>query len=278
VRSFVLGLSFARFAAVPGDRKTRKYYRKLTRYSAAFAFLADIAMLTYGGKLKQKEKISGRLGDVLSQLYICSAMLRRFEHDGRPAADQAILAWAFHDAIYKIQHAMRGVIDNYPFPWVRPFLRMVIFPLGRVERAPNDRLGHKVASLLLSPSETRDRLTRGIYTSDRAGFPIGVMEKLLPDVIAAEPLERKLLKAQRAGQISGLGFEEQLESAQDQGMLSDKEYEFLLDVRKRTLDIIAVDDFELEELQAGLDAESATSGVRRRRKRRPEGGEVKVRA
>jgi acyl-CoA dehydrogenase len=256
VRSFVLGLSFARFAAVPGDRKTRAYYRKLTRYSAGFAFIADIAMLTYGGKLKQKEKISGRLGDVLSQLYICSAMLRRYEHDARPVADQAILAWAFHDAIYKIQEALRGVIDNYPLPWVRPFLRRIIFPLGRVERTPNDRLGHKVAALLLSPSETRDRLTRGIYVSDRSGNTIGVMEKLLPDVIAAEPLERKLLKAQRAGQISGYTFEEQLEQARDKNIISDTEFDFMMNVRRRTLEIIAVDDFELEEIQAGLDAQA----------------------
>jgi len=252
VRAFVLGLSFARFAAVPGDRKTRKYYRKLSRYSAGFAFLADIAMLTYGGKLKQKEKISGRLGDVLSQLYICASALRRFEHEGRPASDQPILAWAFHDAIFKIQTAMRGVIENYPLAWVRPFLRMIIFPLGRLERAPNDRLGHKVAALLLSPSETRDRLTRGVYRSDRAGHWIGVMEKLLPDVIAAEPLERKLAKAERSGKVAGYTFEEKLETARSNDVLSEREVEFLTDVRQRVLEIISVDDFDLEELQAGL--------------------------
>ncbi len=254
VRSFVLGLSFARFAAVPGDRRTRGYYRKLTRYSAAFALLADIALLTYGGKLKQKEKISGRLGDVLSYLYISASMLRRFEHEGRPAADQPILAWAFHDAIYKMQEAMRGVIDNYPITFVRPFLRRIIFPLGSVERRPNDRLGHKVAQLLLSPSETRNRLTRGVYTSDRTGSQIGVMEKLLPDVIAAEPLERKLLKAVRSGQVEGLTFEQQLASAKEIGCLSESEAEFLTDVRVRAMEIIAVDDFDLEELQAGIGA------------------------
>ena len=267
VRSFILGLSYARFAAVPGDRKTRAYYRKLTRYSAGFAFMADIAMLTYGGKLKQKEKISGRLGDVLSQLYICSAMLRRYEHDARPVADQAILAWAFHDAIYKIQEALRGVIDNYPLPWVRPFLRRIIFPLGRVERMPNDRLGHKVASLLLSPSETRNRLTRGIYVSESKTHVISVMERLLPDVIAAEPLERRLLKAQRAGQIAGYSFEAQLEQAHEKGIVSDKEFEFLMDVRRRTLEIIAVDDFELEEIQAGLDANADKVRGQKKRKK-----------
>ena len=252
VRSMVLGASSGRFAAVPGDRKTRKYYRKLSRYSAAFAFMADIAMLTYGGKLKQKEKISARLGDALSQLYICSAMLRRFEQEGRPAADQPIMAWAFHDAIFRIQNALSGVIDNYPFAWARPFLRLVVFPTGRSERTPNDRLGHKVAALLLSPSETRDRLTRGVYRSDRTGHPIGVMETLLPKVIAAEPLDRKLLKALRAGQIGGRTYEEQVAQALEKQLLTEQEVELLLDVRKRSLEVVAVDDFEHEELQAGL--------------------------
>ena len=265
VRSMVLGLSFARFAAVPGDRRTRKYYRKLTRYSSAFAMLADVSMLTYGGKLKQKEKISGRLADVLSQLYICSSMLRRFEHDARPAADQPILAWAFHDAIYKIQHAMRGVIDNYPINWVRPILRFIVFPLGRHERAPNDRLGHKVAALLLSPSDTRSRLTRGIYSSDRNGHPIGVMERLLPDVIAAEPLERKMLKAQRAGLITKYAFEDQMEEAVENKVVTEDEAKLLTDLRVRVLDIIAVDDFDLEDIQGGLSktAEAARSEGRR---------------
>lgn len=251
-RSFILGLSFGGFATVPGDRKTKAYYRKLSRYSAAFAFMSDVTMLTYGGKLKQKEKVSGRLADVLGQLYICSAMLRRFEHDNRPAADQPILAWAFHDAIYKIQHAMRGVINNYPIAWVRPLLRFVVFPMGRVERAPNDRLGHKVASLMLSPSETRSRLTRGIYTSDRTDQAIGVMEALLPDVIACEPIERKLQKALRNGEISGYTFEEQLKEAQEKGLITEPEAKMMADVRRRSLEVVAVDDFDLATLQAGL--------------------------
>lgn len=252
VRSMVLGLSFGRFAVVPGDRRTRMYYRKLSRYAAAFAFLADVAMLTYGGKLKQKEKISARLGDALSQLYICSAMLRRFEQEGRPAADQPIMAWAFHDAIHRIQNALSGVIDNYPFAWARPLLRLAVFPTGRSERAPNDRLGHKVAALMLSPSETRDRLTRGIYKSDRSGHPIGVMESLLPKVIAAEPLDRKLLKALRSGEIGGYTYEDQVGQAHAKGLLSEQEVDLLLEVRQRSLEIVSVDDFDHKDLQAGL--------------------------
>ena len=251
VRSLVLGLSFGKFAAVPHDRKTAKYYQKLSRYSAALAFVSDISMLTLGGKLKQKEHISARLGDVLSQLYICSAMLKRYESQGRPAADQAILAWAFHNAIYRIQIALQQVVDNFPNRYMRGVLSFVVFPFGRRERAPSDRLTHKVAQLLLIPSDTRDRLTDGIYKSAKTGHPVGLMEEALPQVIHAEPLERKLLKALKNGEITGITWEEQLQDAIARSVVTAEEAEILVRVRKLVMEIIAVDEFDLEEIQAG---------------------------
>jgi len=251
VRSFVLGFSRGRLARVPRNRGTARYYRKLSRYSAALAFSSDIAMLTLGGKLKQKERISARLGDVLSQLYICSAMLSRFEALGRPAADQPILAWAFHDSVYKMQVALGGVADNFPNRWMRWLLRMVVFPLGRGEREPGDRLGHKVAQLLLSPSETRSRLTQGVYKSAAAGHPVGVMESALPEIIAVEPLERRLYKAQKAGQLDAISWTDQLKQAMDKSIINASEAEALKQARKKVLDVIAVDEFESDALCLG---------------------------
>jgi acyl-CoA dehydrogenase len=252
VRSFVLGLSFGKFAMVPHDRNTAKYYKKLSRYSATLAFVSDISMLTLGGKLKQKEHISARLGDVLSHLYICSAMLKRFESEGRPAADQAILAWAFHNSIYKIQVAMRRVIDNFPNRFMRGILRMVVFPFGIREKMPGDRLTHRVAQLLLVPSDTRDRLSHGIYVSARSGHPVGIMEEALPKIIHAEPLERKLMKAIKLGEISGITWDEQLQSAAAAKILTPEEIELLRESHALVSEIIAVDDFEDEELKLGI--------------------------
>ena len=259
VRSMVLGLSFARFAAVPTDRKTARYYRKLTRYSAALAFASDIAMLTLGGKLKHKERISARLGDVLSQLYICSAMLKRFEIQGRPAADQPILAWAFHDAIYKIQIALGSVVDNFPSRAVRILLAVFIFPFGRHEREPGDRLSHKVSQLLMSPSETRKRLTDGVFISDKATNPIGLLELALPRVIATEPLERRLHKAEISGQLDDFDRGTQLQRAVEQSIISADEAKELEAVRAMVSEIIAVDEFESSYLRMGVSGE--TEGV-----------------
>jgi len=259
VRSLFLGLSFGKFTMVPHDRKTAKYYQKLSRYSASLAFVADVAMLTLGGKLKQKEHISARLGDVLSHLYICSAMLKRFESQGRPAADQAILAWAFHNAIYRIQLALRLVVDNFPNRYMRAVLRFVVFPFGRREKAPGDRLTHKVAQLLLVPSDTRDRLTDGVYRSETSDHPICFMERALPHVIQAEPLERRLLKALKQGEIKGITWDEQLRSAIDKHVLSKEEAEILVRVRDMVAEIIAVDDFDVEELRLGHQPKTAVS-------------------
>jgi len=256
VRSLLLGLSFGKFSTVPHDRKTAKYYQKLTRYSASLAFVSDIAMLTLGGKLKQKEHISARLGDVLSHLYICSAMLKRFESQGRPAADQAILAWAFHNAIYRIQLALRLVLDNFPNRYMRGLLRFVVFPFGRREKAPGDRLTHKVAQLLLSPSDTRNRLTHGVYMSATSDHPICFMERALPQVILAEPLERKLLKALRQGEVKGITWDEQVRDAVTRHVLSKDEADILVRVRELVAEIIAVDDFDVEELRLGRSSKS----------------------
>jgi len=256
VRSLMLGLSFGKFTTVPHDRKTAKYYQKLSRYSASLAFVSDIAMLTLGGKLKQKEHISARLGDILSHLYICSAMLKRFESQGRPAADQAILAWAFHNAIYRIQVALRLVVDNFPNRYMRALLRFVVFPFGRREKAPGDRLTHKVAQLLLVPSDTRDRLTHGVYRSDTSNHPICFMERALPQVIQAEPLERKLLKALKQGEIKGITWDEQVRNALEKHVLTKEEADILVRVRGLVAEIIAVDDFDVEELRLGRQPKS----------------------
>jgi len=253
-RSLILGLSFGKFAMVPHDRKTSKYYKKLSRYSASLSFISDISMLTLGGKLKQKEHISARLGDVLSHLYICSAMLKRYESEGRPVADQAILAWAFHSAIYKIQIALRLVIDNFPNRYMRSMLRFVVFPFGRREKEPGDRLTHRVAQLLLVPSDTRDRLTNGIFKSDTSNNPVCFMERALPKVINAEPLERKLLKAHKQGEISGITWDELVRDAIDKSVLSKNEADILVNVRELVSEIIAVDDFDSEDLRLGRKA------------------------
>ena len=250
VRSLVLGLTGASMGKVPGDSYTRRYYRKLNRYSANLALVSDVSMLTLGGKLKFKERLSGRLGDVLSQLYIASAMLKRYEDQDRPAGDRPLLAWAFHDCAHKIELALSEALRNFPIKPVGWLLWMLVFPWGRRAHAPGDRLGHRVAALLLTPSDTRDRLGEGAFLTPCANNPGGRINAALPKVIAAEPVERKFHKAIKAGQIEALTTEAQLQEAQLKGILTTNEVEILKELHALTLDAISVDDFDPSELVA----------------------------
>jgi acyl-CoA dehydrogenase len=194
---------------------------------------------------------------VLSQLYICSAMLKRFEIQGRPAADQPILAWAFHDSIHKIQTALGLVVDNFPSRAVRILLGVFIFPFGRHERQPGDRLGHKVAQLLMHPSETRTRLTDGVFISDQASNPVGLLELALPRVIATEPVERRLHKAEIAGELDAGDPKVQLQEAVEKSIITADEAKELEAVRAMVAEIIAVDEFESSYLRMGSTSETS---------------------
>ena len=250
-RSFVLGLTAAKIGRVPGDACTKRYYRKLNRYSAALALVADTSMLVLGGKLKFKEKISARLGDVLSYLYIASSLLKQYEDEGRPVTDQPLLAWSFHECAWRMQGALDGVLRNFPLRPVAWLLRALVFPLGRREVPPSDRLGRRVAAILTAPNEARTRLIDGAYLTPSANNAVGRMNALLPEVIAAEPVERKFLKAVKSGDVVGLDFAAQLADAEAKGFIDAAERQLLAHVRAATFEFISVDDFDSGDLGCG---------------------------
>lgn len=246
VRSFFQGLGTWRLERSPGDKFTKQFYSKITRYSAAFGFAADVSMLTLGGSLKKREKTSARLGDVLSHLYMASAVLKRYLDQGEQSADQPIVAWAMHHHFYEIEQALKMLSYNFPSKGVGMFLRRVIFPLGTHELPPGDRLGHKAASLLLSPNETRQRLTDGIDKVESEHHFVAKMNHVLAKVIDTEPLERRILKAIKTGEINEIDPSKQLEQALDKEIINKNEFNSLTKVRKQVSEIIAVDDFPFD--------------------------------
>ncbi len=250
VRSWWYGVVNARFGAAPGDTYTQRYYRKLNRYSAALALMADTSMLLLGGKLKFKESLSGRLGDVLSHLYIVSAMLKRYEDQGRPVSDQPLLAWSVHNSVHKIEIAFSAALRNFPIRPVGWLLWMLVFPWGRRAQAPSDRLGHKTASLLMSPNEARDRLAAGIFMTPGDNNPAGRINSYLQKAILAEPVERKFLKALKNSDIEAHDFASQLDEGVREGWITADERRQLEELREMTIDTISVDDFDSEELRS----------------------------
>ncbi|WP_297927810.1 acyl-CoA dehydrogenase [Metallibacterium sp.] len=261
VRSFVLALSLGRLSNAPGDAHIQRYYRKLNRYSAALALCADVAMGTLGGRLKFKEKLSARLGDILSYLYIGSALLKRYEDNGRPEAERPLLAFAFHESIWRLQNALDGVIRNFPIRPVAWLLRALVFPLGRREVPPSDRLGRRVAAAITAPGPARAAVLEWCYLTPTPNHPVGRLHALLPDVVAAEPIERKLQKALKTGAIKAHDYLAQVDEAARQGVLSAAEAALLRHVREAGAEFITVDDFDPADLRAGAAARADVAAV-----------------
>lgn len=244
-RSFFFGLGSQYIKDVPEGvlSDTAVYYRQLTRFSAAFALFTDIAMMKLGGTLKRKERLSARLGDVLSMLYLCSATLKRFEDDGRPAADLPLLHWSIQDALYRTQQAFDELLRNFPGNWLmRGMMRLLVFPLGKRFALPSDALSHTIARSILQPGEVRDRLTAGIYVPTADNEPLAHLEQAMECAVACETIEVKLRDATKAGRLAG-GSEDKVTEALARGIITQEEAAMLEKMKVLRRRVIMVDDF-----------------------------------
>lgn len=247
---FVHNLTGGAFVKAPdGALRMSHWYRQLGRASRSYAFVADLTVALLGGGLKTKQKITGRMADALSELYMLSATLKRYDDDGRPAGDEQIVELAALNALHRFQEAMSGVIDNFPVAWARPLMRVVVFPLGRRHKPATDALGHQVARHALQPGEVRDRLTRDIFVSKDVNDPTGILEVTLEKVIAAEPVEKKLEKAIRDGLVRRYHGSDWFADAAAKGVISEAEAEQLREIERLVARVIAVDHFDPQEVK-----------------------------
>jgi acyl-CoA dehydrogenase len=244
-RAFFTAVTGSRFVSTPSGAapQLRRYYQHLTRLSAALAFAADVAMLVLGGALKRRERISARLGDVLSMLYLASAVLKRFEDEGRQEADLPLVRWSVEDALARAVEALHAALANFPVPVVGALLRVAIFPLGRRFSAPSDALGQEVARLLIAPSATRDRLSAGIHLPRAESDPLGCLEAALEAAIRSEPIEAKIRAAQKSGLLGEGAPEELAQAAFAAKAISGEELSLLKRAAQLRNEVIRVDDF-----------------------------------
>ncbi len=242
-RSLWLGLTGGKGIAVPGSPRTRRYLQILTRFSSAFAMLADMSMFVIGGSLKRKEMLSARLGDILSHLYMMSATVKRFHDEGCPEEDVPLLTWAMYDSSFKLQVAMDGVLANFPNRPVAWLMRRLVFPKGLTLTAPHDKWNSRVAALLIEPGPVRDRLTAGIYLPRKEDDVLGRLEFAMEAVIKADPVEAKIRAAQKDGRLPQRTLAERRDAAVKSGVITLAEFEHLVRTDRLKREVIMVDDF-----------------------------------
>ena len=232
-RSWTGGL----FAPAPDAGDAPRFYRQLSRYSSAFALTSDMALLTLGGALKRKEMISARLGDILSELYLLSAALKRWEEEGRQQADFAALEWCMANGFKTIENRLAEILGNLPNRFVAVLLKFLLQPWGARVLGPSDRVVQACAQLILEPSAARERLTSELSHVDDDGG-VARLEKAFRLYVASEDIRKRL----HAARIHDW------QEAVKKGVITQAEGEKLAAAHDAVMKVIEVDDFAPEAL------------------------------
>ncbi|WP_413529071.1 acyl-CoA dehydrogenase FadE [Rahnella inusitata] len=249
MRSFWLGLTRGRTSDTPVNDATARYYQHINRLSANLALLADVSMGVLGGSLKRRERISARLGDILSQMYLATATLKRFDEEGCHEADLPLVHWGVQDCLHQAEVAIDDLLRNFPNRLVAGVMRLVVFPLGGTHAAPSDRLDHELARILQVPSATRSRIGRGQYLTPSEHNPVGLLEQALEDILAAEPVHKRLCEAM-GKKLPFTRLDILAQKGLDAGHLSADDARILSRAEESRLRSINVDEFEPHELAA----------------------------
>jgi acyl-CoA dehydrogenase len=248
IRAFSFGITGSHLAQSPVKGRVAQYYKRLAQMSAAYAVVADLALMMLGGALKRKEKLSGRFADALSYMFYTSAILKKFEDDGRPRVDLPLVEWSAKYSLHQVQLALDEILRNFPNKPIGVLIRLLIFPLGLSLRAPNDSLGQRVASILLKPGEARDRLTRGIFISEDETDITGRLEVALQKVLQADPIEKRL-RAKKLFKPALMKQQQWLQLLVEDDEITRQDADLLLEAQAATRAVIMVDEFAPGELE-----------------------------
>ncbi|MBC3966461.1 acyl-CoA dehydrogenase [Pseudomonas simiae] len=248
--TLVLNLGVGHFEKAPGNRLSQGYFRALNRQAAAFALLADLSMMLLGGELKRRERLSARLGDVLSHMYLASAALKRYHDLDSPDHLEPLFAWAMEESLGESERALDELLSNFPNKVLGCLLRVIVFPFGRRHTGPSDALDAEVAAVIgrAKGDPTLEELLAGCYRPQSAEDPVGALQHAYDLLGASHPLQKKLHMALKSGQVRPTAGEHAIDAALHAGVLQPAEAHTLREAEAARRKVIDVDDFSKEEL------------------------------
>ncbi|USD64160.1 acyl-CoA dehydrogenase [Vibrio sp. SCSIO 43136] len=242
--AFGAALTGSAFVSAPMSGPTKRYYKELGRLSKALATSADLAMATLGGDLKRKEMISARLGDALSFLYLGSAVLKKYEDDGRQQGDLVYVEYAIKHCLYNAANALQSTYNNFPVKAAGIMLKALVFPLGNRYRKPEDDLAIEISKRLMVPGAERDRLTKLCYVGKDNSDPIGLMENAFIALYNIRDLEKKMIQGIRDRKVDKKApLQTRLEQCLEAGLLTEDEVKQVQEAEALRYKAIQVDHF-----------------------------------
>ena len=260
LRAFVLGLSKGWLESAPRQGDIQKYYRQLGRFSAAFALMTDVTLLTVGGGLKARQRLSGRMADCLVQLYYATAVIKQWHEEGYPDDQRDLVEWCLQTCLHDLQDSMREAIINFPVPALRWPLRLMVFPLGATGlNGPDDKLGAKVAATIVNDTPVRQRISRGTYINADPSDSLGRVLNAYRLANETEESRHKLHEAIRSrdeDEVDGIALlmghqrKELVDWACAQGIVKAEECPKLEEALTALYDVIRVDAFDADGLKS----------------------------
>jgi acyl-CoA dehydrogenase len=256
-RAFTQALSLGK-ADVPFDSASRKYAQAVARFSAAFGLCSDAAMTTLGSELKMRELISARLGDMLSNLYLASMVLKNWYETQPVQGEKELMQYSLALLLHRTEVALDEFLRNLPNRMVAMSLRAITLPLGLRWGAPDDSLTRTLARAISTDTPIRNKLLAGAWTTDSEGTaenPVARYNGLLKDYDKAEQLYRKVNKAYAKGElpVTALHPEDRFEAALKAGIFTKEDADFMRLYEEVVLEMLTVDDFPFDEFARNKD-------------------------
>lgn len=242
-RTIIFSLGGTRLLHQNGNQVTAPYICQATHMASAFALCGDAAMMLLGGALKRKEKLTGRLSDVIGNLFLLLAVIRQYHTQGTQDADIPLVHWSCQTALHRIQEALFDFFHNLPAPFIGRLLQTLIFPFGRIYRKPNDAIGKQVAHILLTDHEARDRLTADVFLPRDETETLAQLERFLKIHHQAKQPSAVVDRARKAGELVTDNMQNSIEQAKEQGLIDSNQAALLLQLEHYRAQIITVDDF-----------------------------------
>lgn len=244
-RTLFHNISGGVFIRSPGaSRFARDWYAQIERESMSFAFTVDCVLFLYQSNLKRKQRIAGRIGDLLSELYLMSCVLKRFEDDGAIIEDEILVSLCMTNAICRIQTIKQELIQNLPSLALRTLMSWILFPTGMGRRPFSDSSGNKVVSAALNPGRFRDNLTRHIYIPEESSDSVAQLERGFLLAHSNSELIRKFEKFAKTCDFAENYLDHCLGRAKEENYISEKEFNLLLETYEAAALISEVDSFK----------------------------------
>jgi acyl-CoA dehydrogenase len=246
-KAFVSNWTGGRLVKAPSSPFKKQNFLRLCY---AFSWLADFALVTLGGQLKRKERLSARLADAFSYLYMALGVYADLEKKTSLDHLATLQAnWALKYCFANAQKAMIDFTREYPSRVIGVFLKLVIAPFGQTFQMPKDSLDKALALEMSKDSDYRDYLRDKIYLSGQANQPIDRMELALQQYLDLRPVYEKLVDIRK---YKFHEIEAYLDEQVAKRHILESEKQAILIAEAARYDALQVDVFDFNDIEVKL--------------------------